>query len=61
MLCLSRKTGEQIKIGDNIVITVLPNRHGRVSLGIEAPKDVPVVRCELLAQDKKETSSDATL
>ncbi|HAV30376.1 MAG: carbon storage regulator [Planctomyces sp.] len=47
MLVLTRRTSETIRIGDNIVIRV--NRVGRqqVSLGIEAPPDVSVLRGEL--------------
>jgi carbon storage regulator len=47
MLVLSRKPGEQLKIGNNITLTVL-EIHGRtVKLGISAPRDVPVLRAEL--------------
>ena len=45
MLVLSRKLGEQVRIGDDIVITVV--RGARVRIGIEAPEDVPVIRGEL--------------
>ncbi len=47
MLILSRKTNEQIVIGDRIVITVVAIRGGNVRLGIEAPDDVPVHRQEV--------------
>ena len=47
MLVLSRKVGQELIIGDNVRITI--NRVGgsRVTLGIEAPDDVRVVRGEL--------------
>lgn len=47
MLVLSRKVGQELVIGDNIRITV--NRVGgsRVTLGIEAPSEVRIVRAEL--------------
>ena len=48
MLVLSRKPGEKIVIGDNIVLTVIEICRGKVRLGIEAPKDVKVMRDELL-------------
>ncbi len=48
MLCLSRKKGEQIIVGENIVITVHRVSSNRVSIGIEAPKDQRIVRGELL-------------
>ena len=47
MLLLSRKKGERIVIGDNIVVTVTDLRKGEVRLGIEAPREVPVHRKEL--------------
>lgn len=48
MLVLSRKLGERICIGDNIFITVVDINRGKIRLGIEAPRDVPVYRQELL-------------
>lgn len=47
MLVLSRKEGEQLVIGDNIVVTVSRIAGNRVSIGIEAPRDVRIVRGEL--------------
>lgn len=47
MLVLSRKQGEQIRIGENIVITVQRLSGNRVSLGIEAPADCKIMRGEL--------------
>lgn len=47
MLVLSRKTGEQIRIGKDIVVTVLVVAGGRVRLGISAPSEVRVVRSEI--------------
>src|SRR5262249_35814655 len=49
MLVLSRKLGEKICIGDNISITIVDIDRGKVRLGIEAPRSVPVYRQELLA------------
>ncbi len=47
MLVLSRKPGQKLQIGDNITVTVL-EVHGHVlRLGIEAPRDVRVLRAEL--------------
>lgn len=51
MLVLTRKIGESIVIDDNIRITVLDVGHGRIRLGIEAPRDVPVHRAEVLLRD----------
>jgi len=47
MLILARKGEEEIRIGDNIVIKVLGIHNGQVKLGIDAPRDVRVVRGEL--------------
>lgn len=48
MLVLSRKLGEKIYIGDNICITVVDIDRGKIRLGIEAPRNVPIYRQELL-------------
>ena len=52
MLVLSRKLGEKIYIGDNICITVVDIDRGKIRLGIEAPRDVPIFRQELLVGKK---------
>lgn len=48
MLILSRKLGEKILIGDNIVVTIVDIDRGKVRVGIEAPRDIAVMRTELL-------------
>ncbi len=48
MLVISRKLGEKVFIGDNIVLTVVDIDRGKIRLGIEAPRDVSVARQELL-------------
>jgi carbon storage regulator len=48
MLVLSRKAQQKIRIGDDVVITVVEIRPGQIRLGIDAPKEVPVMREELL-------------
>lgn len=48
MLVLSRKLGEKVYIGDNVCITVVDIDRGKIRLGIEAPRDVPIYRHELL-------------
>jgi carbon storage regulator CsrA len=47
MLVLSRKQQQEIIVGDNVKITVLKIKGNTVRLGIEAPRDVRVVRGEL--------------
>ena len=48
MLILRRKAGEGMLIGDNIKITVVAADEGGARLAIDAPKDIPVLREELL-------------
>ena len=50
MLVLSRRLGEKIKIGPDVWVTVVDIDRGKVRLGIEAPKDVSVMRQELLPE-----------
>ncbi|MCO6456125.1 MAG: carbon storage regulator CsrA [Pirellulaceae bacterium] len=47
MLVLSRKLGEQIMLGDEVVITIVEIRGDKVRLGIDAPANVPVHRREV--------------
>lgn len=51
MLVLSRKEGERIVIGENITLVISRISGNRVAIGIEAPKDVAVVRGELKESD----------
>lgn len=50
MLVLSRKTNEQIQIGTQIIVTILQVKGRSVRVGIEAPRDVRIVRTEILAK-----------
>ena len=54
MLVLSRKATERIRLGDNIVVTVVRVSGDRVRLGIEAPPDVLVLRDELQPRPRPE-------
>ncbi len=48
MLILRRKVGDSLIIGDNITLTVLSiDASGNINLGIDAPKDVIILRKEL--------------
>ncbi|MCP4189794.1 MAG: carbon storage regulator [Planctomycetaceae bacterium] len=47
MLVLSRKSGQELVIGDNVRITVNRVSGNRVTLGISAPEEVRIVRGEL--------------
>ena len=48
MLVLSRRVGERLVIGDDIVVTVIEVRSDGVKLGIDAPRHVRVHRAEVL-------------
>lgn len=54
MLVLSRERDETIVIGNDIRITVVDIRGGKVRLGIEAPRDVPVHRKEVADSIRRE-------
>ena len=51
MLVLSRKTGEKIRIGDNVTVTIVRIGPNNVRLGIDAPRDLNIVREELCAHE----------
>ena len=53
MLVLSRLVGERIVIGDDIVIEVRDIGRGKVRLGIDAPKEMLILRSELMPPDGK--------
>ena len=53
MLVLSRRLNEKIYIGDNICITVVDIDREKIWLGIEAPRDVPIFRQELLPLEQQ--------
>jgi carbon storage regulator len=51
MLVLSRKAGESIKIGDGITVVVNRIAGNRVTLGLEAPRHLRIIRGELTPFD----------
>jgi carbon storage regulator len=50
MLVLTRKSGQQVIIDQNIIVTVVAIAGNRVRIGFEAPRTVPVLRAELAAR-----------
>lgn len=52
MLVLSRKLDESIVIGEDITVKVISIEKGVVKLGVDAPKNVSIVRSELLEDVK---------
>ena len=61
MLVLSRKKGEQVRIGRHIQVTVLETRHGKVKLGFSGPSEVPIHREELLCEGQSQLREDQAL
>lgn len=59
MLVLARKLDESIIIGDNISIKVISIDKGVVKLGIDAPRDVDIIRSELI-EDVKDSNIAAS-
>lgn len=57
-LILTRRQGEGLSIGDNIVIEVLQIKGKQVRLGIEASKDIAIVRNELIIEDQPVNSTN---
>jgi carbon storage regulator len=57
MLVLTRKLMEKLFIGDDICVTVVRLEGGQVRLGIEAPREVAVVRAELLPEREAATQN----
>lgn len=58
MLVLTRKTTETIKIGNGITITILRVKGQTVRVGIEAPRDVRVIRGELPTKENEAESRE---
>ncbi|MFH1251231.1 MAG: carbon storage regulator CsrA [bacterium] len=54
MLVITRKSGERITIGDDIVVTVLEVKGSLVKLGVEAPKCISIHRQEIYDRIRKQ-------
>ena len=61
MLIITRKKGESLMIGDDIEITISKIEDGSVKIGIQAPKEVSILRKELLEEIKNENKSAASM
>ena len=60
MLILTRRVGEKLVIGDDVVVTVLGVKGNQVRIGISAPKDVEVHREEIYDRIQKEQNAGQT-
>ncbi|QFT55141.1 carbon storage regulator CsrA [Microbulbifer sp. THAF38] len=54
MLILKRRTGENLRIGTNVSVTVLAVKGNQVKIGIRAPKSLPVHREEIYVRIERE-------
>lgn len=63
MLILTRRIGETLMIGDDVMVTVLGVKGSQVRIGINAPKDVSVHRQEIyerIQNEKQKPADDAS-
>jgi carbon storage regulator len=60
VLKITRRTGERIILGENIVVTLLEVSGQTARLGIDAPRSIPVYREEIWVEVKRENEAAAT-
>ena len=60
MLVLTRKLGESIRIGDNIIVKIVDLDGRHVKLGIEAPRSIAVNREEIFERIQRENKAAST-
>ena len=61
MLIITRRPGEKLMIGDDVVVEVMEISGSNVRIGIAAPKSVPVYREEIWTAVKEENAAAATV
>lgn len=59
MLILTRRTGESVNIGNDVVVVILGTKGNQVRIGIDAPHNVPVHRKEIFDRIKEEEARAA--
>ncbi len=58
MLLLKRKAGERIRAGDIEIVVIRATEHGNVTLGIEAPREIKILRSELAEFEAPQGGAD---
>ena len=67
MLVISRKPGEKLKIGESVYLTILSVNGDKVTIGVDAPKNVNILRGELMEtieynkESSAQTLTDTTI
>ncbi len=59
MLLITRRAGERIVLGDDIIVEVMEISGGQVRVGIHAPRSVPIYREEIWSAVKEENAAAA--
>jgi carbon storage regulator len=59
MLIITRRPGEKVMVGDDIVVQVLQVAGNSVRIGIQAPRSVPIYREEIWNAVREETRAAA--
>lgn len=60
MLIITRRPGEKLMVGDDVVIEVIEVSGSSVRIGIAAPKSIPVYREEIYTAVKEENAAAAS-
>lgn len=58
MLVITRKAGEAVHIGDNIIVRILGTQNGQTRIGIDAPKEIEIQRDNIKNKKKPEVVSE---
>lgn len=61
MLVITRKLGERITIGDDIVITLIEIKGSQARIGIEAPREISIHRQEIFDRIRQENLNSSKI
>jgi len=61
MLVISRQPGDSLTIGDDIKVFILEVNGDKVKIGIEAPKNIRILRSEVLDTEKSNIEADISI